>query len=193
MRQTADIRQVLMDGGIELMGPEEAGIVFAQPAGHSTSRDGDAAALLRVHTGLKKRYGERGGRGVALRLGRAAFQYGLRCWGEAAGITTSAFRLQPSPRKVRAVLNLLAEQLNGRFSSSVRLNQDDLYWYWSVEACPVCAGRSTEAPDCHLMVGVLMELLSWAGSGRYFRVEEIECAAAGAPACLFRIEKKAMD
>jgi len=190
MRQAADIRQVLMDGGIELMGPEEAGIVFASPG----RDDPDAAAvLLSVHVCLKKHYGEREGRGVASRLGRATFQYGLRRWGEAAGITTPAFRLQPLPRKVRTVLSLLGEQLSRRFGSTVRLDEDEQNWTWRVEACPVCTGGSGETPDCHLMAGMLMELLTWAGSGRYFRVEEIECAAAGAPACLFRIEKKALD
>jgi predicted hydrocarbon binding protein len=62
-----------------------------------------------------------------------------------------------------------------------------------VENCPACRERTSNEPDCHILAGILQETLSWAGGGRVYRVRELECSAAGAPACLFQIDKKPLE
>ena len=48
---------------------------------------------------LEQVYGPHGGRGLALRVGRACFNYGVRQYGTQMGLTEMAFRLLPLPTK----------------------------------------------------------------------------------------------
>jgi hypothetical protein len=181
------LRQALMEGGMEVIGPQEADRLFARL---NAAPIGDLSAL---HLLLQEDYGQRGGQGLALRLGRASFQYAIRRWGEGAGLTGSAFRLQPSPRRIRTALDALANYLSEQLDSRITRTEDPTCWMWRVERCPACRERTASGPDCHLLAGVLQETLTWAGGGRIYRVRELECCAAGAPACLFQIEKKPLD
>ena len=60
----------------------------------------DYTEITALAVGLEKMYGPRGGRGVALRAGRAGFKYFLRQNGVAMGITDLQFRLLPVPVRV---------------------------------------------------------------------------------------------
>ena len=60
-----------------------------------------------LHVALEQAYGPRGGRGLALRIGRATFAYGLREYGSQLGLTEMAFRLLPLPTKLRVGPNPL--------------------------------------------------------------------------------------
>ena len=46
-----------------------------------------------IQTAFELAYGPHGGRGVALRVGRASFKYGLKEYGSMLGLTEMAFRL----------------------------------------------------------------------------------------------------
>src|SRR5688572_8829056 len=50
---------------------------------------------------LEQAYGHRGGRGLAIRAGRACFKYGIKEYGSMMGITEMAFRLLPLQTKLR--------------------------------------------------------------------------------------------
>lgn len=181
--ELANMRQTLMEGGTEVLGPLEAERLFARLNG---APDGGLSPL---HSLLQADYGQRGGQGTALRLGRASFRSAAPGWAAVAGLEGAAFRLLPSPRRIHATL-LALDRLLG---SPVSLSEDERAWTWSVADCPACRGRSAESPDCHWLAGVLQEALAWAGGGRPYRVGETECAAAGAPECRFRIEKRPLD
>jgi predicted hydrocarbon binding protein len=181
--------QILMKGGAEVIGQEAVADLFAR-----AGRRADSLAIFSaLHTELKASYGDLGGQGVAVRLGRAAFKYGLRQWGGQAGMTTPTFRLQPTLRRARASLQKLAELIDIQFGSRVELSENATHWFWSVVECPACSHRTSDRPDCHLLAGMLQETLAWAGGGRFFQVRETECSAAGASACLFKIDKKPLD
>ena len=65
--------------------------------------------------------------------------------------------------------------------------------YWdgqprpSVE-CPLCAGKAADLSMCWGRNGTLQESALWL-TGREFAVEEVECRAMGAPACVWEISK----
>jgi predicted hydrocarbon binding protein len=186
----AAIRSILMEGGSEVVGPLEAARLLDLAQERNNAHLIDISLLHKV---LKDTYGERGGQGVARRFGQAAVKYGLRHWGGAAGFTTPEFRLLPSPKRIHGLLKAFAHLLGVQYGARVHLEEDPAHWFWKVERCPACHERSASAPDCNILAGVLQEILSWTGGGRFYPVFEIECCAVGAQACLFQIDKKPLD
>jgi len=153
----------------------------------------DYTEITALAVGLEKMYGPRGGRGVALRAGRAGFKYILRQSGVAMGITDLQFRLLPVPVRVKTGLNAMAVLMAQQGDEQVSVTENERCWYWRSQHCPYCWQRALNEPACYFTVGLLQEYFSWASSGREYSVSELECQAAGAAACLFQIDKKAID
>ena len=146
-------------------------------------------AVSRLMESLEQAYGPQGGRGTALRIGRACFQYGLREYGSMLGLTQMAFRLLPLSSKFDAGSKSFADLFNKHTDQVVRVEQQAGRLLWHIERCPLCWGRHTTEPVCHLAVGLLQESLYWLSSGRIFNVEETACIARGDPACTIVIDK----
>jgi len=138
---------------------------------------------------LEQVYGPHGGRGLAIRIGRACFNYGLRLYGAQLGLTEMAFRLLPLPMKLGAGAKAFAELFNNFTDQRVRVEDEEGRLYWHIERCPLCWERHTREPVCHLAVGLLQEALYWLSGGKVFSVEENTCIAAGDPACTIVIDK----
>lgn len=152
----------------------------------------DFAEMAAIHESLEAMYGIRGGRGLALKIGRAAFANGFREFGVLRGLGDAAFRALPLPLRVDYGLRALVTVLNN-FSdqtSSIEAEGKDLLFI--SEVCPMAWGRSSDKPVCHAMSGILQECLRWATNGHEFYVREIACRASGAEACVFRINKQAI-
>jgi predicted hydrocarbon binding protein len=145
--------------------------------------------INRIQKAIEEMYGEKSASGLAVRTGRACFHRSLREFGPLLGISDLSFRLQPLPRRVRSGFERL-ELLFDRYSEqAIRIEEKPDRYILQVEACPVCWGRVSSGPICHLTVGVLQEALYWVSSGRQFRVIETCCSAAGDPNCSFEINK----
>ncbi|HLB47283.1 MAG TPA: 4-vinyl reductase [Anaerolineales bacterium] len=142
---------------------------------------------------LDDMYGPRGGRGLALRAGRACFKYGLKEFGPVLGIADLAFRLLPLNMKLKVGAEVFADTFNKYTDQRVRLSDDEDQIFWHNERCPICWDRKTDIPCCHLAVGILQESLYWVSGGKNFSVEEIACVARGDDACTIVIDKKPMD
>jgi predicted hydrocarbon binding protein len=138
---------------------------------------------------LEQLYGPHGGRGLALRIGRACFNSGVRQYGTQMGLTEMAFRLLPLPAKVSAGAKAFAELFNTFTDQKVRVVDEDNKLFWHIERCPLCWERQTHEPVCHLAVGVLQEALYWLSGGKVFNVEEVTCIAAGDESCTILIDK----
>jgi predicted hydrocarbon binding protein len=150
-------------------------------------------SLSRLQSVLDDMYGPRGGRGVALRTGRACFQYGLREFGPLFGLTDLTFRLLPLQTKLKMGANAFADIFNKYSDQRVRLEDKDGSILWYIERCPLCWERQVDSPSCHMAVGVLQEALYWVSGGKYFNVEETYCIARGDPACTIVIDKMPMS
>jgi len=146
-------------------------------------------SVTRLQESLEQAYGPQGGRGTALRIGRACFQYGLREYGSSLGITETAFRLLPLSTKIHAGARSFAELFNTQTDQRVRLDEHDGKLYWIIERCPLCWERKAAEPVCHLAVGLLQEALYWLSGGKIFNVEEIACLARGDQACTILIDQ----
>ncbi|MEA3341718.1 MAG: 4-vinyl reductase [Chloroflexota bacterium] len=142
---------------------------------------------------LDEMYGPRGGRGLALRAGRACLKLGIQDLGPMLGIADLTFRLLPLGMKLKVGFEVLAQMFNKFTDHLVQLGEDEQYYYWVMERCGVCWGRKSDSPCCHLAVGILEESLYWVSSGKNFYVEEISCIAAGDPNCTILVGKQPLD
>ncbi len=160
---------------------------------NNLDREFDFADLSAIQTALEKLYGPRGGQGVALRAGRASFKYGLREFGPMLGLTDLAFRLLPLSEKLYVGSGLFADIFNQFSDQRVSVADQESKIVWRIDRCPICWGRQSDTPVCHLAVGILQEALYWVSSGKYFCVEEIGCIACGDPACTIVIDKQPLE
>jgi predicted hydrocarbon binding protein len=142
---------------------------------------------------LEEMYGPRGGRGLALRAGRACFNYGLKEFGPVLGMGDLAFRLLPLPMKLKVGADVFCETFNKFTDQIVQLEETEDAFVWHNLRCPICWGRTSDVPCCHLAVGILQEALYWVSGGKNFEVCETACVACGDEACTIRIDKKPID
>lgn len=153
-------------------------------------REFDFADVSAINQALEVMYGARGGRGLALRAGRAAFKDGLRNFGALAGVGDLAFKVLPLNTRLRIGLPAMARifsQITDQISTVEEREQDFVY---TIHRCPVCWGRSnSDKPVCFIAVGLLQESLKWVSGGNEFRVNESRCVAMGDEVCDFVIQK----
>jgi predicted hydrocarbon binding protein len=138
---------------------------------------------------LEQVYGPHGGRGLALRVGRACFNYGVRQYSAQMGLGEMAFRLLPLPAKLNAGARAFAELFNQFTDQRVRIEEDGDTLLWHIERCPLCWERRAHEPVCHLAVGLLQEALYWISGGKLFNVEEQTCIAAGDKTCTIVVDQ----
>ena len=154
----------------------------------NTERTFSFETIAAIQTALELTYGPRGGRGVALRVGRATFKNGLKEYGSMLGLTEMAFRLLPLSTKLHTGAHTFADLFNKYTDQKVRLEEKDNKIFWHIERCPLCWGRKSEDVVCHLAIGLLQESLYWLSGGKTFNVEEISCIARGDPTCTIVID-----
>lgn len=143
-----------------------------------------------LNLALEEMYGPRGGRGLALRAGRAAFADALRNFGALAGAGDLAFKVLPLSAKMRIGIPAMARifsQISDQYSTVEERENDFIY---TIHRCPVCWGRhDADKPVCFIAVGLLQEGLKWVSGGMEFRVNESKCIAMGENICEFVIQK----
>lgn len=139
---------------------------------------------------IEEMYGSRGGRGLALRVGRETWKYALKEFLPVLGITDLALRTLPLGIKIKIGLDVFAQTFNRFSDQKVRLGEDERGYLWIIERCPICWQRKSNAPCCYLAVGILEQSLDWVSRGRRFHVEEVSCIAAGDETCTIVISKK---
>src|SRR6187397_1050941 len=99
----------------------------------NTSLDFPFSTLSNITEVLESAYGPHGGRGLALRVGRACFNYGVRQYGTQLGLTEMAFRLLPLPMKVSAGAKIFAELFNNYTDQRVRVEEADGKLLWHID------------------------------------------------------------
>ncbi len=153
-------------------------------------REFNFADFSAINQALEEMYGPRGGRGLALRAGRAAFADSLRNFGALAGAGDLAFKVLPLQAKMRIGIPAMARifsQISDQLSTVEERENDFIY---TIHRCPVCWGRKdVDKPVCFIATGLLQEGLKWVSGGNEFRVNESKCCAMGDDVCEFVIQK----
>ena len=143
-----------------------------------------------LNQALEEMYGPRGGRGLALRAGRAAFADALRNFGALAGAGDLAFKVLPLGAKLRIGIPAMARIFSQISDQHTTVSERDNEFVYTIHRCPVCWGRSgADNPVCFIAVGLLKEGLKWVSGGSEFRVNEFRCCAKDDQVCEFIIQK----
>jgi len=140
----------------------------------------DFADFTALNIALEDMYGPRGGRGLALRAGRATFADALRGFGALAGVGDLAFRVLPLSAKLKvgipAVANIFS-QFSDQVSNVYEEGNDRIIY--TLERCPMCWKRTADKPVCFAGQGLLQEALRWVSGGHEFKVDITTCIAKG--------------
>ena len=158
------------------------------------NKEFDFSDISATNLALEEMYGPRGGRGLALRAGRATFDDALKNFGALAGAGDLAFKVLPLEAKLNIGVPAMAKifsQMSDQISTVESREHDFIY---TIHRCPVCWGRSGEdKPVCFVAAGLLQAGLKWVSGGKEFRVNESKCVAMGHDVCEFVIQKKPLD
>jgi predicted hydrocarbon binding protein len=148
----------------------------------------DYTALL---VALEEVYGPRGGRGLALRAGRATFKDIIDNYGAMAGVTDLAFKIMPQSMKIRFGLGQAAATFTKVSDQETSLQEEKDSFVWTIHRCPSCWMRQgADKPLCFVTIGFLQAALQWVTDGHEFRVNESRCCAVGDTVCEFIIQKE---
>jgi hypothetical protein len=150
----------------------------------------DFAAFTALNQALEEMYGPRGGRGLALRGGRASFARGLQGFGALAGVGDLAFRVLPLGAKLKMGLPAMAGIFTQVSDQISRVEEKSDHFEYFIDRCPVCWSRKADKQVCHAATGLLQEGLRWVSGGKEFRVDELACIAMGEKSCVFAVYKE---
>ena len=134
-------------------------------------------------------YGPRGARVFATRAGEQSFNDGLKSFGSVAKAAQASMRIGSLEKRMSVGLGVFARFFNTVSDQKVAVSQDEENWYWHIEVCPMCAGRTSDRPVCHLAGGVLQAAFAWASGGQRIRVTPTQCISMGAEEGVVTMEK----
>ena len=139
----------------------------------------DFADFTALQVALEEMYGPRGGRGLALRAGRAAFADALRGFGALAGVGDMAFKVLPLSAKLKIGVPAMASIFT-QFSDQIsNVHEEDDHYIYTLERCPMCWERTADRPVCYMGQGLLQEGARWISGGREFKIDMATCIAKG--------------
>jgi len=151
----------------------------------------DFAHFAMINQALEEIYGGRGGRGLALRIGRTTFDDVLKNYGALAGVGDPEFKVLALQKKINIGLKAMAKIFSEKSDQLSEVKETEESYIYTVARCPVCWGRVADShPVCFYMVGLLQEGLNWVSGGKEFNVIESRCIALGDEACEFVIQKQ---
>jgi predicted hydrocarbon binding protein len=148
----------------------------------------DFADYTAILMALEEIYGPRGGRGLALRAGRATFNELMKSSGRRQEWENWFSRSYPLDFKLRISLPAAARTFSTVSDQQTTVKETKDGFIWTVHRCPSCwTRRGAERPVCHVMVGFLQAALNWVSNGQVFRIDESRCCAMGDTVCEFLI------
>lgn len=142
-------------------------------------------------------FGARGARPIFLRGGRLGAAEIRRQRPAQFAVAGTALKLLPAARRMKLVLDRLAEQGEELYGTPHHLHEEENAFFIDMPDCPYCAEitrrrmegtRPITSPVCHIPVAAVAEMVEWA-MGQKHLVEEVACIAKGDPECRFRISK----
>ncbi len=148
--------------------------------------------VAKIQQALYDMYGSKGARVFATRGGEETFQHSLHKYDRVQRAARAAMKVGTVQMRAKVGLQFFSKFFNTVSDQIVSIGEDDDYWYWVIERCPMCWELEAEEPICHLGVGVLKAASFWA-TEKHFRIQEVECHAMGEENCVYAMEKKPLD
>jgi hypothetical protein len=170
----AEIATIMVEGAKEILGPGMFQAIVSEECLSSLIDANKQCSGIPGHVfdvfqnELYNKLGLAGGQGIALRIGRASFRYGLKHFGESTGLSSVEFRLMPTSRRICAGLGQMANLINGQGARVVEIEQQPGKWIWRQVVQRNVETQAPSQPACYLMVGFLQGFLGWASGGRFY-------------------------
>lgn len=157
---------------------------------NNLERQFDFAHFSSIMGALEEMYGPRGGRGLALRAGRAVFMNGLRNFGALSGAADLAFQVLPLSVKLKMGLPAMGKVFSTTSDQYSTAREEGDHYIYTIHKCPVCWGRKTDKPACFMATGLIQAGLNWVSGGKEFNVTQIKAHSVGDEVCDFVIDKE---
>lgn len=157
--------QVIVQAAVDVLGQPEA-------ANLSLREDCcvEPGALIES---LERCYGACGGKGVAQRMGRAAFKYFLDFYGNELNLTGMDYRLMPNGKRLQTGLETVSRKLAEECGAQISLDADASAYYWRILWQREPEGEAGRSDFSYFLAGMAQELMSWSGGGKYYTVREL--------------------
>lgn len=149
--------------------------------------------LRQLYLALREMFGQKGTRGLQLRVGRELTNTFLEKRPAVKSMKLAA-RLLPEMKRMRLSLERFIEESVKRLPSSgdtpqFELHEEEDYFLFIDRDSYTSEGITSDRPICDIYVGNLESSLEWI-TGHHHKIEEIECRAMGHSADVFKIWKK---
>ena len=167
------MEEVMGENGLKaILNLAGLGALIGNYPADNLEKEFDFADYTALNVALEDMYGPRGGRGLALRAGRATFAQGLRAFGALAGVGDLAFKVLPLNAKLKigvpAMANIFS-QFSDQISNVYEEGNDRIIY--TLERCPMCWDRKSDRAVCFVGQGLLQEGLRWVSGGHEFKVD----------------------
>ena len=141
----------------------------------------------------------RAGKSMTIRIGRLSVERSVEQQSAVFGLNTlvKASKLLPLKAQLKAGLTVMQGGLI-KISKSMdnkrvmRLEDRGDRIAYIDEGCSACAGKTADVHICGIFNGSISQALIWL-TGKNFEVEEVECRAMGASACVWEVKKEPSD
>jgi len=167
--------RILAEAAVDVLGQSDVDNL-------ALSAEGDISVEAFMES-LQKHYGPTGSRGVAQRIGKAAFKYFLDCYGSELNLTTLDYRLLPNRKRVKTGLETVSRKLGEEFGTKILLDSDDGAYYWRI------TDMDGAGDFAFLLAGMAQELMSWSGGGRVYSVRGM----TDANECVLKMDRKPLE
>jgi predicted hydrocarbon binding protein len=157
---------------------------------NNLERQFDFADFSSIMGALEEMYGPRGGRGLALRAGRATFTNALRNFGALVGVGDLAFKVLHISTKLTIGVPAMARVFTQTSDQHSTSKEEKDHFLYTIHRCPVCWGRHTDKPACFIATGLIQAGLKWVSGGKEFQVTQVTAHSVGDPTCDFIIKKE---
>lgn len=173
--------QVIGQAAVDVLGQPEAASLPRQENGCIAP-----GALIKA---LEQRYGPCAAKGIAQRMGRAAFQYFLDFYGNELNLTGMEYRLLPYGRRLQTGLDALGRKLAAECGAQINQDADASAYYWQILWQRDPENRDGREGFSYFLAGMAQELMSWSGGGKYYIVREIPDSGR----CVLKIDQNPLD
>lgn len=150
----------------------------------------DFAYYSAICSAVAETYGPRGAKVFLIRAGRAGFLNGIQSFIDNYGASLEATgKLVPLSIKLPLFLRWIAKNYTETSDRIVKVKDMGDHYLYINHRCPVCWGRKSASPDCHITLGFLQEATSFISMGASFQIRQVSAIACGNSSCDFIIPK----
>jgi hypothetical protein len=178
---SATFGQVISEAAVDVLGQADAACL---------AMHGECGVEIHtLITSLQQCYGPCGSKGVAQRMGQAAFKYFLNSYGNELNLTSMDYHLLPSGKRLKTGLEAVSRKLGEECGTAIRLDADEGAYYWHITSDKASDREWIKGGFAYFLAGMAQELLSWSGGGRFYNVREVPDAAA----CVLKMDQRPLD